>query len=556
LILGETKAGKTTLLATAAEYLWEEFGKILFLYTSELGGFSARVEQRIRQGIIRPFRMRTRDDAEGSLSFETMHLSSKGYVPVRFLNAQEGEVEPGVPMIGPTTTVYTQFCGKCGGEVQRTRYKSKLKAATCPNQKCKAPVTLQTGKVVTEVKQTAGFELIGSLGYDGLTSFPDWYLQDMSHRKNLGGEMAALGGEIESGGTTFRGNNRSQVGMAQTRVHELVANSLSIPNLVVMPFWTAISHESSDDTGRLTVVGPKLAGDAKTYIASSWFGNVTEAAVVSEKAGEYVRRLWVSQFYDGNNRRHLCGHRGDPRFMPTYFEDAAYTDDEPPTDICTGFSIHFFLKQLEESIQKGIDSDKFVGPGLASIPATYGDQGDRPLDEEAPAAEAPRTSGPTVRKPRTPKMAGGKAPEAPPATSGVPAPETPATAAEEPSAGTASPAEPSEPPAETAAGTHQEDVEAEEAAGEVETEVDQLVETTGLTDAEAEAKTAAVRPPKPPAAPPSATSQAAPPAPPVQAAAGWGRPAGSRPPPPRAPQSGPKAPARTPARPVSAVKPQ
>lgn len=505
-MIGPTKAGKTTLLATASEYLWEEFGKVLFFNTAELGGFSARVEQRIRQGLIRVFRLRTRDDEAGSLSFETLQLASKGYVPSRFLNHLEGEVEPGVPMIAPITTVHELFCGGCGSSVRRTRFKSKLQSNTCPA--CKKPVTQQTGKVVSTTAQTPGFEMIGSFAYDGLTSFSDWYLQDMSHRKNLEGEKAALGGEIESGGMIFRGNNRSQVGMAQTRVHELVANSLSIPNLVVMPFWTAISHESSDDTGRLTVVGPKLAGDAKTYIASSWFGNVVEAEVIETDKHEYVRRLWVSQYYDQNNRRHLCGHRGDPRFMPTHFEDAPYSDSEPPTEICTGFSLNYFLKQLEVSIQKGLETDTFGGkgvPGMGSIPATYGDQTEV---EEKASVPAPSPAGrPAVRRPSarpTPsKSAGGG---------------TAATPAATPAAVPAAPAEP-EPVAPA------EDVPTPQTPAEPDAEPP--VET-GMTAAEA------------PGAP--------------EAPGGWARPAGARPAPPKAPQSGPKPPGRAAPRPVAAVK--
>lgn len=528
--MGETKAGKTTLIATAAEYLYEQFGKILVLYTAELGGFSARVEQRIRQGLIRPFRMRTRDDEENSLSFETLQLSSKGYMPVRFLNALEGEVEQGVPMVGPTTTIYEQTCGDCGQLVVRTRFKSKIKNQPCPH--CKKPVTLQSSRVTQTVKQTAGFEMIGSLGFDGLTSFSDWYLQDMSHRKNLEGEKAALGGEIESGSITFRGNNRSQVGMAQTRVHELVANSLGIPNLEIMPFWTAISHESSDDTGRLTIVGPKLAGDAKTYIASSWFGNVVEAQVMQNDKGQYTRRLWVSQFYDENNRRHLCGHRGDPRFMDTYFEDAPYTDTEPPTEICTGFSLNFFLQQLEQSIQKGMAADTFGDgplPGTASIPTTYGED-----SETAPAATPTTPAGPRTASPRARPSMGKKSAAAPAV---VTSPEV------------VGPVD----PANTTEVVHEMSVTLEsEPEQPTSTAAEALAPDTTVDEPEQETPA----PEPPPTAPAIAQAGAASAiAAPGISAGAWARPAGTRPPAPKAPQAGPKPPARAPARPMQAVKP-
>lgn len=533
-MLGPTKSGKTTLLATASEWLWEEHGKILFFNTAELGGFTSRVEQRIRQGLIRVFRMRTRDDAENTLSFETMQLASKGYVPARFINHLEGEVEVGVPMVAPMQVVHTLYCPD-GHEVRRTRSSAKLANNQCPT--CRKPVTLVNGKVVTATTQTPGFEMIGSFAFDGLTSFSDWYLQDMSHRKNLEGEKAALGGEIESGDMLFRGNNRSQVGMAQTRVHELVANTLSIPNLVVMPFWTAISTESSDDSGRLQIVGPKLAGDAKTFIACSWFGNVVEAEVVTNPQHDYIRRLHVSQFYDDNNRRHMCGHRGDPRFMPIHFEDAPYSDDKPPTEICTGFSLATFMRAVELSIQKGMENETFGGrgvPGMQSIPMTYGTAEDLEKADGATAAVvAPKRPG--VARPRqTPK--GGTQPAAVtvPATATAPAEEAAAETAPEIEA----PVEQAAEPVAAAA------PETPEVGGTTlpETREDQIPSTeSGAATSPASAL---------PAAPPVASTAA--PAP----SGAWTRPPGSRPPAPRAPQAGPKAPARSQPRPVTAVKAQ
>lgn len=481
--------------------------------------------------------MRTRDDENNSLSFETLHLSSKGYVPARFLDPLSGEVERGVPMVAPTYTRYTQLCGECGAQVQQTRLRSRLKKShPCPQ--CKKPVTEQTARHTAEVLQTPGFEAIGSFAYDDLTSASDWLLQDMSHRKNLEGEKAALGGDIESGSMVFRGNNRSQVGMAQTRIHELVANSLGIPNLIVMPFWTAISHESSDDTGRLTVIGPKLAGDAKTYIAPSWFGNTVEAQVITNERKQYIRRLYVTQWYDEYNRRHLCGHRGDPRFMPAYYEDEPYSDAEAPKEICTGFSLKQLMLGIEESIRLSVDADQIKdAPGFAAIPATYGDT--EVDDAAAPAATAATNvkARPTVQGRRPRPSVQGKAPEAPKLEA------QPAT----------------EPPTEQPAATEAAADAAGNAAGTApaaEAAVVQPADTPEEAPPPVQPATPAA--PAPPAAqaavadkplPPASVSSAGPPG------TAWGRPAGNRPPPPRAPQSGPKPPARSAPKPVGTVKP-
>lgn len=525
LIIGPTKSGKTTLVATLSEWLWEEYRKVLFFNTCELGGFSARVEQRIRQGLIRPFRMRTRDDVNSSLSFETLHLASKGYVPARFVDAQAGEVEPGVAMVAPMTTFFTQVCPHCG-DVFKTRFKTKV-ISTRGCASCKKSVLLAQTPPSLLTVQTPGFEQIGTFGFDGLTSMSDWYLQDMSHRKNLEGEKAALGGDVQSGDLVFRGNNRSQVGMAQTRVHELVANSLGIPNLQVMPVWTAISHESSDDTGRLQIVGPKLAGDAKTYIAASWFGNVTEADVVTNEKNEYIRRLYVSQFYDEYGRRHLCGHRGDPRFMPIYIEDAPYSDQHPPREICTGFSLKKFQQILEQSIQQGIDTDSGITdtPGVAAIPTSYGgaEKGEIAQAASTPAAGAR----PGIARRPTPR--GGTKP-APPASAPVthdtsPAPEQPVVA-------------------ETGAEIPQPEETEETEGPEAESVAAPAVQALADTPPDAVSS-----------APEASTSAAVATTAPAASGGAWTRPAGSRPPAPRAPQAGPKVPARATPRPVTAVKP-
>ena len=51
---------------------------------------------------------------------------------------------------------------------------------------------------------------------------------------------------------------------------------LGIPNLLVPPVFTALSMEDTDE-GALSIVGPKIAGRAKTDEAGQWVGNCLEA---------------------------------------------------------------------------------------------------------------------------------------------------------------------------------------------------------------------------------------------------------------------------------------
>ena len=63
LILGVPGAGKTSLLATFAEYLWETFNKVLLLYSWDGGAIPTDVQKLMKHGVIRFWRARTRSGA-------------------------------------------------------------------------------------------------------------------------------------------------------------------------------------------------------------------------------------------------------------------------------------------------------------------------------------------------------------------------------------------------------------------------------------------------------------------------------------------------------------
>ena len=107
LILGVSGAGKTTLLETFAVYLWETYRKILLLYSWDGGAIPTRVQKRMKQGLIRFWRARTRS-AEG-LGIETVYLASRGYWPAK-INPETGETSPAVPLVPPITTTYAVSC--------------------------------------------------------------------------------------------------------------------------------------------------------------------------------------------------------------------------------------------------------------------------------------------------------------------------------------------------------------------------------------------------------------------------------------------------------------
>lgn len=398
LIIGGTGSGKSTLLATAAEYVWETFGHVSVLCSSDPGGFPDKLKALINLGIIWAWRMQTRGL---EYSFETAQLAARGYLPAQ-IDPKTGITPKGVKLVPPVVHYYVEHCGSCGQVAKRVTVQKLLGKGTCPH--CQKSLE-GSNRVVVEQQQTPGFERVGARFFDGLTSISDWYMQDMSHRKELGGEEGSLGGKITSGDLVWRSNNRAQVGFAQNRVHELVLSSLEIPNLDIMPIWTAIANETSD-AGGLTIIGPKFAGDAKTEIGPSWFGNCFEARLETNERGQKVRTLYLSEFIDANNRRHLLKHRGDPRFMPEKLEDPPYSDLQKPTEICVDFHLGRVFRLLDESMiktQAEMEARYPDAPGLASVPTAFGGG----LESDAPATSPATATRPVVRAGAAPAAAGG-----------------------------------------------------------------------------------------------------------------------------------------------------
>ena len=89
MIFGDTGTGKSSLIATLAEYVWEKHKKVTLLYSTDGGGFGTNVEVLIEQGIIWLWKMRSR-----GLAFETVARATQGYWPEEILVPQTGEVAP------------------------------------------------------------------------------------------------------------------------------------------------------------------------------------------------------------------------------------------------------------------------------------------------------------------------------------------------------------------------------------------------------------------------------------------------------------------------------
>jgi hypothetical protein len=427
LVMGPTGSGKSSLLGTAMEYVWETFGFLTHFVTVDGGGFPTKIQGLIEKGICVPWRARTRDLADGSLSFETCLRAAQGWWPKR-LNHRTGECPPGVQLVPPITERYEMSCPN-GHLIKVVPFQSLLTPAMCPS--CKIHTTKENMRVVKSAGQTKGFEQVGAVMFEGLTSMLSWMLSDMGQRSGrleLKGEEGAIGGKVISGDLKLGGNTRSHVGFAQSRAEELVLNTLSIPNLVIPPIFSALTMEATDEGG-LSIRGPKLAGRARTDEGPSWFGNCVETEVRKTDKDERQYRLNLSEYTDESGVRHLCKHRGAPGTMPAFLEDPPITDREKDTAF-TQFNLGVFIQLLEKALEQTLVdmSEKYpnapgvadgwveVGEGTSAAPSTApatAEEGQAPVKPAAPAAAQPKVSQPPAQKKPGSAPAAPMAPRAP-----------------------------------------------------------------------------------------------------------------------------------------------
>ena len=371
LIYGDTGTGKTNLLSTLEEYIYERGRelhgssavRVLRLYSSDGGGWGDRVQGLMRLGLIQAWRMRNHIEA-----FETCELASLGYWPDQ-LDPLTGYASPRATLRPVTEIVFTLTCPN-GHLVRQTLDRKLIQTATkCPQ--CPLIVTLQNGQVSTATRVTPGSELVGGVAFDGLTSMQSWVMADMADRAGrleLEGEKSALGGRIVSGNLVLGANNRAHYGFAQNRAEQWVINANTIPNLIVAPVWTALELRASDDNTKLPIYGPQIAGKAKTSDVPTWYGNCLRTAVAKDEHGRSAWRLYTREHTDDiDSVPHLAKTRTDPDALPEFFTD------DPDAPRFSGFSLAVLFRRLDEARAGTFDelSKKYPqAPGVrVAIPA-------------------------------------------------------------------------------------------------------------------------------------------------------------------------------------------
>jgi len=392
LVMGVSGSGKTSLLETFARYLWEAHKRILLLYSWDGGAIPTNIQKAMHQGLIRFWRVRTRS-APG-LALESLYLATKGYWP-KLIDPQTGETTIAVPLVAPVTTKYTVTCPK-GHPLLTVPFTNLIVPTYCTP--CKELIGEGIWQITVEEKRTKGLELIGGVAYDGLTSMTNVVMDHMDAARGagqIGGEKSSFGGVVESGSIKFGGNNRADIGFAQTRGQQFVNNSLSIPNLVEGPVFTALSTEGSDKGG-LTIVGADLPGQAALTQVPQWFGNIVEADKTIDAQGKRHFALRLRPFTDTQGRQHLLKTSSSPGGLPDFLED-------PPEDArrpFERFNLGLVFKLLDDDLAQAIgDSTPLSGPI-----ADYGE----PVVMESvvaaaasPTADTSATAGSVVAPPQT-----------------------------------------------------------------------------------------------------------------------------------------------------------
>jgi hypothetical protein len=400
LVLGTSGAGKTSLLATFAEYLWETYREILLLYSWDGGAIPTRIQQRMHQGIIRFWRARTRSGA--GLALETLHLATKGYWP-RSIDPRTGETLPAVDLVAPITTKYHLSCDQ-GHSLGTVPVATLITNTFCAQ--CKQMIDVGKNlRVREEVKRTKGFEQVGGVAYDGLTSMCDVVMNNQDYLRGhglIGGEKSSFGGVVQSGSIKFGGNNRADVGFAQTRAGEFVSNSLSIPYLRESPVFTGLSTEGTDKGG-LTVIGLDLPGQAALTQAPQWFGNICEATTTQDDNGKPRFTLHLQPFIDPQGRRHLLKTSGSPGGLPMSLFDPPIDAKQPFTQ----FNLGVLFRMLDEDLKNALAEQDL--PEVPGIPAGIVEYGE-PVRVEEPVVSSKGSSAGTPSPAATPVQAGTSVP--------------------------------------------------------------------------------------------------------------------------------------------------
>lgn len=322
LVVGDTGTGKTSLLATLAEWVYMKYRKVTRLVAADPGGWGDMMSALIEAGVVEVWRVCSRDpDGRNGLPVGTVALASQGYWPT-VINQATGDSPVAVDLKAPAAVWWEMICPKCEQAAKRVQTKGQLTAGPCKH--CKTMVTPVNCKRVDQIiVRDPSFGKVGAVMFDGLTSLAEWCMTDINARAatgNLGGEKGNMN-TVHSSGLSFGTSGRGGVGFVQNRGMDWINNSLNIQGLVVPPYFTARELRATDDDA-MPIYGPKLIGKAKTSDIPSWVGNCLGTTIAIGAEGRREFRLYLQEYREpGSTIPHLCKVRSIPGVCPEYLAD-------------------------------------------------------------------------------------------------------------------------------------------------------------------------------------------------------------------------------------------
>lgn len=353
-VFGDSGSGKTTLLASAGEYSWSRFHRIARVYSADPGGFGNKMIRLIRLGIVQVYNPTNHIEP-----FETMENISKGWWPEKILDPFTGFAAPDVKLVPPTRTEWVVYCPQ-GHVCKRTGDRKILNGFSLQCPECKTVTNTQNWSRVEETLIRAeGVEHVGLYGFDSGSSLSDWAMEDMANRAAAndpglqdGNALSKTGARIVSGQYAFGANTQQHYGFAQNAVRRWIKNSRLIPGQVVPAIWTFLVQRGSDDNSNMAVLGPKIAGNARTAEVPSWLGNCLHAEVTHNEKGQRKHRLWlVNHMAPGTTVPYLAKTRSEPGDLPDFLEDQ---EGEAVGSRC---SLVYFFDQLELALNRHAQQD-------------------------------------------------------------------------------------------------------------------------------------------------------------------------------------------------------
>ncbi len=393
MVMGDSGSGKSSLLATLAEWGWKKHKKVSLLYSTDGGGFPSKLDALIRAGIVRVWKLRTRGEA-----FESCSRACQGYWPVEFTDPLAGETPPGVKLVPSIVTTYTLHCGKCEAEVaKRPNRREFTNVQICPS--CQGRVNLKTGYVEEDTVVSKFFENVGIVMYDGLTSMNDWIMGDMADKTAKGqlrGESAM--GVLVSGDMSFGSSTRNHYGFAQVRSAQWLQDATNIQGLVIGPVFTARKQRAVDANSQIRVYGPQIAGQAKTSDVPAWVGNCLGATNLIDEKGRKEWRLYLTEYREPNDDiLHLCKTRAAPGTMPDFLSDGPIDREtnKPAngSESFTHFNLGYFMDLMESA------TDKTLKETMEAYPDAPGLDYLETMAEDAKTAEPEKVAAPQPAKP-------------------------------------------------------------------------------------------------------------------------------------------------------------